>query len=339
MAERHRNTVVGAFALTGIAVMVALVVMFGGGRRLFASTYYLSVVFPDGVVGVQEGQRVTLHGKRVGETREVVFVDEKDLSLGVRVLVEIDNEFELPAASEVVVAASIMGFGRPAIRIEVVEPGRQERLPRDGSAVLVGRMIPTLDQVLPKEMQRTLEDATQDIGRLAAAMTPVAAEIRRLLEARDISQVDVQKITANLDTLIQRFDGTLRSVNRILADPENQENVKAVLANARRMAENGAAFSEELAAVGRPGRELIEDGRVLLGKLTVASDELTSVLRNLDRTLGGINEGQGTAGLFLRDNRLYEEMVLSSRRLTKSLDELREVLDMAKKGQLKLKMF
>ncbi len=43
--------------------------------------------------------------------------------------------------------------------------------------------------------------------------------------------------------------------------------------------------------------------------------------------------------MFLRDNRLYEELVLTTRRLTKALDDMREVLDIAKQGKLRIKAF
>ncbi len=87
------------------------------------------------------------------------------------------------------------------------------------------------------------------------------------------------------------------------------------------------------------GPQLMKDTSVLVGKLAEATDGLSSFLKGADQSLTTLNEGEGSAALFLRDNRLYEELVLTTRRLTKALDDMREVLDIAKQGKLRIKAF
>jgi hypothetical protein len=74
-------------------------------------------------------------------------------------------------------------------------------------------------------------------------------------------------------------------------------------------------------------------------QLTDTSDRLSTVLNRIDQTVLSLNNPQGTIGSLLNDNRLYEELLLSARRLTNALDDMREVLDIAKKGQLRIKAF
>jgi phospholipid/cholesterol/gamma-HCH transport system substrate-binding protein len=345
MTEARQNTIVGLFALVGLAVMAVLVFAFGGGRALFARTYDIKVHFPRGVVGVQEGQGVTLHGKRIGETKAVEFYLDRETGeerpeKGVHVIVAVGAEYDIPKSARVEVATSIMGLGRPSIRLVIDErthdPGV---LPHDGEGEIEGRMIPILDQVLPPEMQQTLNEATASLDELATALTPVARHLARLLEARDVEKVDLQELTANIDTVIQRFDGTLRNVNALLGDEQNLANLKGLLANLKTMSDNGLVLVNNLNELSDDGKHVLKDGGNLLRKLAGATDGLSSVLTRMDQSLAMLNEGEGTAALFLRDNRLYEELLLTAKRLTKTLDELREVLDLAKKGKLRIKMF
>jgi len=344
MAEARQNTIVGLFALVGIVVMAALVFMFGGGQTIFARTYDIKVHFPEGVMGVQEGQGVTLHGKRIGETEKVAFwidgdTGEQRPEKGVIVTVAVDVEYDLPASSTVLVARSIMGFGRPAIQLVIENPFDPDRLSRDGTAMIAGDMIETLDQVLPPDMQETLYEATEDIGELASSLTPVALHLARLLEARDVQKVDLKELAANLDTVVQRFDMTLKNVNTVIGDEENQVNFKTVLANASKISESGIVFMEDMTQMSHDGTQVVKDVGILSKKLAFATDELSSVLQRTDQALLMMTEGKGTAGLLLTDNRLYEEMVLSTKRLTKTLDDVREVLDRAKKGASLVSLF
>lgn len=340
MKDARQNMIVGLFALCGVGILAVLIFVFGGGRGLFSHTYNVNVVFPKGVIGVQSGQGVTLNGKRIGDTLAVDFLRDESGAyrpeLGVNVVLAIDGQLDLPAASKVIVVSSIMGFGRPAVQFVVLDSAKPQKLPKDGSAKIFGEMMPVLDQLLPKEMQTTLGHATEDIGALAAALKPVAENIARLLESRNIQQVDLQQATANLDTVVQRFDATLKNINLVLGDSRNQENLGAILANARVLTENGADAMKNFREISTQGKVVIGNVNVLAQRLTATADDLSTVLKRMDQSLYQINEGKGTAGLFLRDNRLYEEMVLTTRRMTTALDDLREVLDLAKKGKLRL---
>lgn len=339
MNEGRRNTVVGLFAIFGIVAMTALVFMFGGGRSWFADRYKIRVFFPHGVIGVAEGQGVTLSGKRIGETTSVEFHDPNNVAAGVDVVVAVDGQYDLPKSAVVRVAASIMGFGRPAIQMTVGDKPISEKLPRDGTGVIRGEMIAMIDQLLPPEIQTTLTQSAAQMGDLAASMRPVSVELTRLLESRSIDDVNLHKVTANLDTVVQRMDSGLKNLNDVLGDPQNQENLRQILVNGRSMTERGTLLMDDMRLVAADGRALFAQGQRMMQTMVSVTDQANAVLVQLNKAAAQMNDGQGTAGLFLRDNRLYEELVLSARRLTKALDDIRDVMEMAKRGELKIKAF
>lgn len=338
MSNTKHNMIVGLFVLIGMAVMGGLIVAFGGGRTLFTSTYKLQVVFPKGVQSIQQGQTVTLYGKRIGETTEVKFVDENALEKGVIVVVKVED-FDLPTSLEMVVTPNMMGLGKPPIELFVRDPGDRTKLPRDGTATIQGAMKPMLDQLIPKDMQQTLVSATQHIGELADRFKPVAENLNRMIEARKLEDVDAKTAAANLDSVMQRFDAALKGFTAVVGDPKNQENLSAMLANSRKISETGVATMENVRDITAEGKLVAKDVGELVRKLAATADDTSAVLKRMEQTLAAMNEKNGTVGMLLNDNRLYEEMLLAAKRLTKSLDDFREVMDLAKKGELRIKAF
>lgn len=338
MGSRYQNTIVGVFVLLGILVMGGLIMAFGGGRTLFANTYDVQVVFADGMLGVQDGQGVTLSGKRIGETHGIQFVDPANLEKGVAVTIAVEG-YDLPAASEMIVAAPVMGIGKPLIQINVLNATDERKLPRDGSGRIPGRMMRNIDQLVPRATLETFENATKHIGELAAALRPVAVNLGQLLEQRGIQQVDQQGLAANMATLIQRFDGTLKSLNAIIGSDANRTNFADLLANSRKISESGVSTMQNMSEISAQGRQLVQDTTQVMQRMVGVAEEMSAALKQMQLAAAALNTRNGTVGLLLNDNRLYEEMLLTARRMTKMLDDMREVLDLAKKGQLKIRAF
>ncbi len=336
MAEQHQKTIVGVFALSALVLMAVLVLLFGGGRTLFAGTYDINVHFKEGAVGLQEGQSVTLSGKRVGETRGVDFIDAQNLQEGINVVVAIDEDFELPEKCHVEVSSNVMSIGRPVVRIVVDDEHKPDRLPRDGSAVIAGRMVPVTDQIVPPEMQTSLHQAVEELGKLAAALRPVAGNIEKLLEPRGVKEVDLEGVAANLATVVQRFDEVLKHVASIVGDEQNRENFKQVLANARAMSERGIEAMENVKQFTGKGSQLADDAGRLIRDMYDTVNALSAVLTHASKAAAALNGTEGTAGSLLNDKRLYEELVLSAKRMSKMLDEFREVLAKIKTKEIRL---
>ncbi|HPF39518.1 MAG TPA: MlaD family protein [Phycisphaerae bacterium] len=339
MAEQHQKTIVGVFALSGLTLLFVLTLLFGGGRTLFERTYDISVRFEDAVDGISTGQPVTLNGKRVGETKAIKFWDSEDLTKGIRIVVAIDDEYQLPSDASVEVAPGLIQFGRPPIRIVLNPAPKGVSLPVDGTGVLAGRVVSMPEQVLPPKVQGQVERVMDEVADLAAALKPVARNLDALLEDRPISSVDQKEMTANFATIVERFDMTLQNFNTILADPDNVENLRITLENARAMSQSGADAMADFREFSAQSKVVAADVSNLMRQLTETSDRLTAVLNHIDQTVVTLNSPKGTMGSLLNDNRLYEELLLSARRLTNALDDMREVLDIAKKGQLRIKAF
>lgn len=349
MNERRQNLIVGLFALGGLTVLGVLVMMFGDVLTfLTMKTYNVRVEFAEGAsAAIREGTAVTLNGKRVGQTKSIEFITATQPADGVYVNVAIDDRYGLPDGTTAAVLTSLMGFGRPALQLVVTrEIADKPELPRDGTARIPGKLVPMLDQLLPQPMQTTLNTASGQIGRLAEALTPVAADMHRLLDVRTIDDVDreaTQKLSANLYTAVQRLDVTLKSLNLMVGNPDNRENFAAAVANIRRTSEDFAVLTKDLRNSLSKWDQTLDTVQTNVDstgrKLANVADSADRLLGTAERTFLLMNEGKGTAGLFLNDNRLYESMVLTTDRLSRAIDEIREILSLMKKGELKYRVF
>lgn len=333
MTGSIQKLIVGLFSLTSLSLLGIMILLFGGGRTLFKETYDVNVRFAR-VEGVQGGQSVTLNGKRIGATTAVEFWNPDNVEEGIRVVVAVDAEIDLPARCRVDVGTSVMGFGRPHIGVEVLDAASPDRLPKDGTAVIEGRLIETLDRILPPDMRHTLIRTAEGMADLAESLKPVADNLTILLEPRATEAVDLQKATANLTTLIERFDLAMKNLNVTLGDVENIENLKAFLANVRAMSDRGVTVMTNLETMSTDGTVVMKDAGRMLRSLIDTSDRVSALLAELDKTARALNASEGTVGSLLNDNRLYEELLLSARRLTRTLDDLREVADLIKRHGL-----
>lgn len=349
MNERKQNLIVGLFAIGGLCVLAVLVLMFGDVLTFFTmKTYIVRVNFLEGAsAAIREGTAVTLNGKRVGQTKSIEFISTTQPAQGVYVNVAVDVRYGLPHGTTAAVLTSLMGFGRPALQLIVTkEVAQNPELPRDGTAQIPGSLVPMLDQLLPRQMQSTLNTASKQIGDLAEALTPVAADMHQLLDVRSIDDVDreaAQKLTANLYTAVQRLDSTLKSLNLIVGDPKNRDNFSTTLVNIRNATDEFSKISRDFRASLARWDQTLDTVKTNVDtsgrKLADVADSADRLLGTAQKTFLLMNEGKGTAGLFLNDNRLYESMVLTTDRLSKAIDELREIMSLMKKGELKYRVF
>lgn len=338
MPDSKQKVIVGMFALTALILLSVLVLMFGGGRSFLTPTYDVNVKFADQVVGVQAGQSVTLNGKRIGETSEVEFWDKDNLESGLRVVVAVEDQYSIPKNSIMYVAANLMGIGKPNISIWV-QDSASEKLTHDGKGMIEGKMLAPLDQVLKPEIQQQMLNTINQIGGLAESLRPVGANLTRMLEARDLKAVDKQLAQANFDTVVQRLDEVVKNLNSFIGDDQNRENFRAILANAKTMSEGGVKAMNRIDELGAQGADVVKNANEMLRRTGGTMDNISTLLQQLNTAMASVNSKEGTIGLMLNDKRLYEELVLTSKRLTKALDDVREVMDITKKGQLRIKAF
>ena len=354
MNERRRNVLVGLFVFVGLVALGTLVVLFGQGPQwLLAGDTYPIIVRFDSVSGIREGSPVTVRGKRIGHVQAVGFADGR-LAGRVEVTLAIDNEYlgQIPRDSRAsTIAAGLLGGGRPPIDIELgvalaaLEPG--DSIP--------GSTRGALDALVPEDMVATLDRTARQIGNAAEALEPVLRDLDELLAPRTPADVDrIGGPAGNLASAAGRLDALLRHVNDILGSDEEQNRLKETIANIYELSDEIRVLVGQFQETTENAQGLIQrtdeavgnidaavaatDARIeaIAGALLGDLEQAGVVLRNLTDVTATIKAGEGTLGRLVNDDELFEVLVLSTRRLAETLEEVRLLVIEWQQGRIRV---
>ncbi len=344
MKERRRNILIGLFVLGGIVCLTVLILLFGAFPNVISGrAYKVTVYFAGPVEYVPVETDVFMMGKRIGRT---VGIDWRsgDPSLGVEAVAEVEQDIRIPVNAVAEFKGAALGFGRPSISILVPQAPETAPLPTDGSAVIPGKVVGAFEQIIPKEMGVTLQQATARIGELAQTLTPAARDLHDLLKPTSLTEVGADQAMANVSTVVQRMDRVLANVNDVIGEPAVKQNLIATVENMRSASEqlqtalvDIQAFAAAARDVADGARDLPEEVQALLAdtraridrvarNITTNTDNLDKVLVGLDQVVQKVNRGEGTLGSLLTDNSLYEALLLTIRRLGATIQDLQALI-------------
>ncbi len=338
MTERRQDLMVGLFMLVGVVALGAMIVAFGEAPDwLSGKRYELRIRF-DQLSDVQEGTVVGMRGIQIGRVKALRLKDLERPELGTYVIAQIEKQYKIPKGSVARVRPAAIGFGRSDIAIEVPVQANQGYMPTDGTADINGVVGSPLDAIIPERVVQTLETATRQIGELAKELTPVAGDLHALLQVRSIAEVETtqpsgEKLLPNLYTAVQQLYNALAHFNQVLGDPNVQSNVKIAIQNFRDVSEEAKATAKDIRALAARGGvvgdklektlDSTHDTVLVVQKRVIdVGDKLSKILDSVGKATNDLAEGQGTAGMLLRDPKLYEEMVLTVQRLKTSAEDL-----------------
>ncbi len=136
-------------------------------------------------------------------------------------------------------------------------------------------------------------------------------------------------IPEDLQNDIKGFVGKITilvdNLNQIVGDQQNKTNLKNTLANVSKATEESITTLQRI-------REFSQSG-------TKTSEELGETLIELRRILNKVNNGQGTVGKLVNDDKLYNNLVDSSEELKVAIEKLKKTLDKTSEKGIQVKIF
>lgn len=354
MQSTSRNVVVGLFVLLGIAGLVALVLLFGNNPAWFtpANTYPLEIQFRN-AGGIRTGNIVTVNGIEVGRVTEIGLYDKQNLDadFNVRVVVAINEQYQIPDGSTATTNEPVLGQGRPDIQIQPATGG----VPLQPGARITGRVLGAVETLFPSDIVATFTSSADQIRVTGAALTPVLDDLHRILRKQSPDEVDGSAYAqGNLSSAIARFDDLMRTMNTLLGDEETATKLRQSIANIYNITEDGKVAMGEFRAAAADTRNLVESAgqsvdaanRAFLRVEGTANDlrervvtTLTRVDRFMDtmnRIILPISRGEGTIGRMLRDNDLYDALVITLRRFASTIADFQLLAKEWQKGKVRI---
>lgn len=281
---------------TGMLALIAIALLIFGysflkGNNLLKNDRTFYALY-DNVEGLMPSSPVTINGLVVGK---VISIDFANSSGKLIVEFNVDNEFSFSKNSEAKVYGGGLIGGKSLAIIPVYEKG-MEAIDQD---TLPGRIEAGLLELVNEKLtplQAKLEMAISDADTLLTSVNGVLSVD---------NQKNLNSIFKDLSVTMHNFKGVSKSLNTLLAG--NQQKLNRTFDNLDEMSTNLNKFSDSLSQVN-------------IGKL---GNELEDVLANFDKISKDLENGNGTAGKLLKDEKLYNNLEKSTRQLELLLQDFR----------------
>lgn len=352
---RSKNVAVGLTVLVALGLLGAMVLMFAGMPDLFRGGYDLTIQMPSGG-GVKSGDDVTLLGLRVGTVSRVTFASS-DPRAGVQIKVHIDKGVKVPSNVTAYVSHGLMGGESIDLRTEGPASTEAPFVPTNGRGAIPG--VSSGDNLID-EFRPVLKN-------LSALADSVNELINMPMEGEAGSEPTSQGTTGTggvrqgkpakaLQMTLVNLNKTLASMNEILGDKENQQNIKGTLADLRTLTADARATMGTIQEFASAARDAVKDASVtirnvnqvttragedidvLAGKLIKDAEDISAVMQSMNSAIQKIDKGEGTAGKFLNDPKLYNNLVDVTNQMTSLMQDLRQLVQQWKENGVGVKL-
>ena len=329
MTETARNFWVGSFVVVSLIVLATLMAWFGETPEwLGGNEWTLKVTGVRELRGIQPGSPVNLNGVEIGRVKALEFMNVDRPDRGVTIVTRIRDQYSIPSGAIARVYGATLGIGTGHIDI-LVEAGADYPPLDKTDAAILGEMRSIVNEIITKDMIETVQRTVNNFGNFADAATPVAKNLSALLEQRPVQKVSEpgSEVTANLATVVERIDQFVANLNVVLGDVNVQGDVKAVVHDLKTTTEDLKATVELWKTETRRLSDNLNAGidktennlDRSFANLNDLLDSLDAGAKSLASSLQLVAEGRGTAGLLVRDERLYEAAVLSIERFGEAM--------------------
>ncbi len=205
MSKKASKTLIGAFVLGAIVLVVAGVIVLGSGKFFQKRNVY--VLFFDGSVkGLNIGSPVMFRGVKIGEVTKIkLYFDTKTSSAVIPVYAETDPESFIVSDED---KAAFEKLGRYALLKPLLEKGLKAQLQMQ--SFVTGQLLINVDFHPDKPVRLVgLEKRYPEIPTIPTAIQ----ELQKKFEDLPLKEI------------AERLDGTLKGINSLVNSPELKESI------------------------------------------------------------------------------------------------------------------
>lgn len=268
--------------------MVAGILLYSGfnflrGIDFFSSTNRYILIY-DKVDGLTVSNPVMLNGLAVGRVEDIEII--QDTAIKLSVTVSVDNDIKLGDSTVAMLVSSDL-FGEKAIELVV---GNNSSFYQDGD---------TIRSQIPKGLLEMVQDKAMPVVNNVDSLL---MQLRKALDEKSV--LHIQTVLANFDTT---------SVLLKLMLDQNRKNLLTITGNMSKLTASLNTTAEELKPILLNMQNLTDSLKKAPLAKTVA--DMDSAVLKLNRTLAGLEAGEGSLGKLLKDDSLYTHMDIAVKHL------------------------
>jgi phospholipid/cholesterol/gamma-HCH transport system substrate-binding protein len=294
----------------GFIFIIAIGILIWGfnflkGKNVFSKERVFYAVYQQ-VGGLEPSKPVLISGLKVGQVKKLYFAPS--MNGDIIVVLTISQDFPIPKNTVALIYSQDL-MGSKAVSLEL---GNSQELAQSGDTLLTSVEASLKEevnqQILPLKLKA--EDLISSIDTMVVAVKGVfnkdiRNELISSIRSIRLTFENLENTTENLDTLVstqsERIASILNHLDQITKNlSENKDEISAILTNV-------ADLSDTLAHSNLP---------VILDNLEKATTDLSTALEK-------VQNGEGTLGKLVNDDKLYNELDKAATELNRLLEDVR----------------
>jgi len=294
----------------GVVATLSLLLFLWGlnylkGEDIFSKQIVYYAVYDD-VTGLIESNPVSLNGVNIGQVKTISFMPDQSG----RILVEniIRKDILVPDNSYSV----ITGMSLTGTREIIIELGDSKTYLQNGDTLPSKQQTSIQEEVsqLVLPIQQRAEDLFVQIDSVMLIFQSIFNERTRTNIVQSFESIQNTLYTVESSTV--RLDNTLE---------EETTRISNIMANTESITQNLRDNNELLTNVMQNFSNISDS--IAAANLTQTLLRAEESLASMNEILEKINKGEGTAGLLVNDEQLYNNLTASSKQLEELLEEIK----------------
>ena len=288
---------IGFFAIASIIALVFGVNYLKGINILNDNSDFYAVY--ENIGGLQVGSPVLVNGYKVGMVSNIDLLTEQNQNL--LVTISLDKEFDMAKNTVCkIVNQDLMGTKGIALIL-----GDTDELVRGGDTLISG-IEGSLQDEVNAQILPLKNKAEELIGSIDSLMMIVTAVLNK--DTRD----NLRNSLSSLDKTFELMSQTMVKVDSMV--DINDDRIAKVVKNLESITSNLESSNGEI-------KNIFTNFSLLSDSLAKA--DITTVLQNVSDITTKIINGEGSKGLFLKDDKIYANFEKSTRELAFLLEDIK----------------
>ncbi len=281
---------------TGILVLSGILLFIFGYNFLKNSslleTDRIFYVKYENVAGLKPSAPVTINGLEVGQVKSIDFLNKKG---GLLVKFSVEKDFEFSKSSVVQIYSSgLIGGNNLGILPVIDDAAKAKSGDTLTGEIQTGMIAGLMDKFVPLETS---------LKQTLAKLDTVLIGVNDIMDEE--TKANLRSSISNLNATMASFNGVSRDMKSLLST--NKDKLNSTFANLDITAENFAKLSDSLAQLETG--ELIRNMEATIGKLNNIAE--------------GIENGEGSVGKLLKDDKLYNNLTGASKQMAQLLEDMK----------------
>jgi len=340
MSHNKRNVMVGVVVLAALGVLAWMILKFANqAANFFLTRGTHVVVLAERADGLAEGSAVYYRGVSVGRVLGVGLAQDQT----VRIDIIIDENQRVPADVEGIIrtgnllSASASVFLEPVKHVAAIDPSATaptsdpSRLLAEGDVLRA--TIPSGSPILPEGFNDTLRELQerkliQHLDETVVTIRDQAVKAGKLMDSvRELT--DDQAMRDDLRASIDNVRALTEQANRIAANVEKVSHDFDDISS-----EVKGTVTDVRATVARGGKHMDSVAKQLNDRM----EQVGEVLERFQAIAASVEGGEGTAGMLVKDAKLYDSLASTAAELNLMVVDLRRLVQQWEEEGLSLNM-